>query len=69
MLAGGSFEFKVVLQVCDMVSARMRGMVGASGDSLHHLQFEYLMAAVVEVAVQDFESCMFAVATIGQYWS
>jgi hypothetical protein len=47
-----------------MVFARMCGVVGASGDSLHHLQFEYLMAAVVEVAVQDLEGCMFAVPTL-----
>jgi hypothetical protein len=61
VLARGSFEFKVVLEVCDVISARMCGLVGAGGNSLHHLQFEYLMAAVVEVAVQDLESCMFAV--------
>jgi hypothetical protein len=66
VLAGGSFEFKVILQVCDVISARMRGLVGAGGNSLHHLQFEYLMAAVVEVAVQDLESCMFAVPKL---WS
>jgi hypothetical protein len=66
MLAGRSFEFEVVLQVCDMVSARMCGLVRASGDSLHHLQFEYLMAAIVEVTVQDLESCMFAIPTVRQ---
>jgi hypothetical protein len=61
VLARGSFEFKVVLEVCDVISARMCGLVGAGGNSLHHLQFEYLMAAVVEVAVQDLESCMLAI--------
>ena len=66
MLAGGSFEFEVVLQVCDMVSAGMCGLVGDSTDSLHHLQFEDLMAAIVEVAVQDLESCMFAVPVVRQ---
>jgi hypothetical protein len=33
---------------------------------LHHLQFEYLMAAIVEVTVQDLESCMFAIPTVRQ---
>jgi hypothetical protein len=69
VLAGGSFEFEVVLQVCNMVSARMCGLIGASGDSLHNLQFEDLVTAVVEVAVQDLEGCMFAVSTLSQYWS
>lgn len=66
MLAGGSLELEVVLEVCDMVSAGVCRLVGASGDSLHHLQFENLVSAIVELAVQNLESCMFAISIVCQ---